>query len=190
MDFNANAFLVGSNTVRTIPMEIPPETEEDLVPPTVDPGDPRPLWVIVDSRGILKGTLHFWRKMEYIRDIVVLTSGSTPREYIDYLMERGISAIMTGTDKVDLGKAFEVLNERFGVERLLVDSGGELVSVLIEKGLVDEISLVVAPVIMGAGDRSLFRALDSLEKPIELKLTSCEKKEKGHLYMMYSVSSV
>lgn len=83
-DYKPDAHLIGSQTVITgnemfgdgIPQEEPadfkqPERRKDL-----------PWWVIVDSRGRLKGSLHTCRRFEFCRGVVLLVSRSTPEDYI------------------------------------------------------------------------------------------------------------
>lgn len=58
-----------------------------------------------------------------------------------------------GDRHVDLEAALESLAERYGAERIRVDSGGGLNGALLARGLVDEVSLLVHPVVSGAGRR-------------------------------------
>lgn len=135
------------------------ETETDRHRPAVLPDDPRPISVIVDSRGILKDLLHFYRNMEHTKDVVVLVSEATPEDYLDYLREREYPFIRCGKDRVDLkgGALRELGGERFGITRVVSDTGPDLNDVLIrEGGIADTISLIVHPVIVGEGEKKLF----------------------------------
>jgi 2,5-diamino-6-(ribosylamino)-4(3H)-pyrimidinone 5'-phosphate reductase len=58
-----------------------------------------------------------------------------------------------GADHVDLGAALTRLGERYDARTVRVDSGGGLNGALLERDLVDEISLLVHPVIVGRGRR-------------------------------------
>ena len=140
------------------------EWGEDVVPdqpappfgPT--PGDTRPLLVIPDSRGRVR----IWRWLltqPHWRAGVALCSTSTPQDYLEYLDSHGIDRIVAGDDRVDLRAALEELNRRFGVERIRVDSGGVLNGALLRAGLVNEVSLMIAPVLAGGESHvSVFRA--------------------------------
>ena len=75
-----DAYLVGSQTILDASDEIPPEPEKEEQERIYDPEDVRPFWIVVDSRSRLKGVLHFYRQMEYIKDIIVLVSNSTPKD--------------------------------------------------------------------------------------------------------------
>jgi len=150
--WNPDAILFGSGTViaaaRENPaLEVPPEHGEMFVPPEGSP-DPRPLLVIADSRGKVR----CWdaiRKWPYMRDLIALCSGTTPEDYLDYLNERRIDTIRTGSDRIDMRAALEALNRDYGVKTIRVDSGGTLNSVLLHEGLVDEVSVLIHPFIAG-----------------------------------------
>jgi 2,5-diamino-6-(ribosylamino)-4(3H)-pyrimidinone 5'-phosphate reductase len=205
MGFKPDALLAGSNTVKNAMPEVPPPTPADLQPHIVDPDDIRPYWVVVDSTGILQDVLHFYRKMEYIREIIVLVSDATPGVYLDWLGERGYPIVRVGDGKVDLPGSLERLREEFGIETLVVDTGGVLASVFLEQGLVDELSLVVAPILVGGEHPSLLDALkiachfdtsdaegtvleeESDATELSLKLLRCSSLEKGHVHLHYSI---
>ncbi len=109
---------------------------------------PRPLLVIADSRGRVR----CWdaiRKWPYMRDVLALCSTSTPQQYRDYLRERKIGAIVAGDDHIDMRPALEALNKDYGVKTVRVDSGGTLNSVLLQAGVVDEVSVLVHPYLAG-----------------------------------------
>jgi 2,5-diamino-6-(ribosylamino)-4(3H)-pyrimidinone 5'-phosphate reductase len=53
---------------------------------------------------------------------------------------------------VDLRRALKLLESEFGAATVRVESGGELVGALLRATLVDEVSLVVHPIIVGAGN--------------------------------------
>lgn len=150
--WNPGAILFGSETVlaavRENPaLEVPPGHEEIFRPPEGAP-DPRPLLVIADSRGRVR----CWdaiRRWPYMRDVLAVCSSATPEEYLGYLAERKIAAIVAGKDRIDFRAALEELNRRFGVGTVRVDSGGTLNSVLLGAGVVSEVSVLIHPVLAG-----------------------------------------
>lgn len=159
--YAADVYCAGSNTAKTgifmHSSEAPPETPEDFRRPERSAG--LSWWVVPDTRGVLKGLLHVLRRFEYCRDVIVLVSETTGADYIEYLDERGYDHVLCGQDRVDFGRAFAVLAERYGVKRVLVDSGPTLGGVLLKAGLIDEISLLVHPVFAGTGAPGLFDGL-------------------------------
>ncbi|WP_332450582.1 dihydrofolate reductase family protein [Methanoculleus sp.] len=188
--FEPEAVLAGSTTAKTgieLFLDInEPETEADRHRPEVRPADRRPICVIVDSRGVLKGLLHFYRKMEHTKDVVVLVSETTPEEYLDYLREREYPFIRCGRSRVDLRGAIRELGERFGVSRVISDSGPELNNVLIGEGIAGTLSLIVYPVIAGEGEKRLFGGVDGR---VLLELRKAVPMEQGTVHLMYAVKT-
>ncbi|OPY35576.1 MAG: 2,5-diamino-6-ribosylamino-4(3H)-pyrimidinone 5'-phosphate reductase [Methanoregula sp. PtaU1.Bin051] len=150
--WNPDAILFGSETVlaavRDNPaLEVPVEHEEMFRPPEGAP-DPRPLLVIADSRGRVR----CWdaiRKWPYMRDILALCSSATPQEHLRYLADRKIGSIIAGADRIDMRAALAELNRQHGINTVRVDSGGTLNSVLLQAGVVDEVSVLIHPVLAG-----------------------------------------
>ena len=105
--------------------------------------------------------------MEDGRTLLVLTSESTPMEYISYLRSKGISYIATGKGNIDLADAMDTLGSEFGVERLAVLGGGLINGGFLAAGLIDEVSLLLAPGIDGRGGwRAMFDGIsDQMKMP-------------------------
>jgi 2,5-diamino-6-(ribosylamino)-4(3H)-pyrimidinone 5'-phosphate reductase len=122
--------------------------------------------------------------------VLALCSQSTPDTYLDYLQERHVEYIVAGQDRVDLRAALEELNARHGVQLVRVDSGGILNGVLLRAGLVDEVSVLVNPSLVGGTTpRSIFQAPDltSAEGVIKLRLAHVEKMEGDVVWLRYEV---
>jgi 2,5-diamino-6-(ribosylamino)-4(3H)-pyrimidinone 5'-phosphate reductase len=188
--WNEDATLAGSDTVLDPEAEVPEEDEQAFELPTRDPDDSRPLLVIPDSRGRVR-TWHYWRKQPYWRDVIALCSHATPKSFLDHLRERHIATIVAGDDHVDLRAALQELNSRYGVKIVRVDSGGTLNGVLLRAGLVDEVSLLIHPSLVGgATPRSFLRApdLSSSEGVVELRLTHFEKLNGDVVWLGYEVA--
>jgi 2,5-diamino-6-(ribosylamino)-4(3H)-pyrimidinone 5'-phosphate reductase len=182
--FNADMVLFGSETVYTAAVQYPSETEKAFIKPAYDPDDKRLMWVVPDSRGRLRN-LHVFRDSDYCKDIIVLISDSTPKSYQNYLRERHYDFIVAGNEHVDYAKALEVLYDQYSCRIIRTDSGGILTNVLIEQGLVDEISLVISPCLVGNDEPYAFRSLSLLNR-IALKKTSCEFVD-DHLSIIYKI---
>ena len=180
-----DAVLFGSNTVLTAFEEYPAETEADFEKTTINMDDPRPIGVIPDSRGRLRN-LHCLRNLGYLKQIIILVSTATPKEYLYYLEKRNYAYIVAGNDHVDYKKAFQILYEQYGCECMRTDSGGKLTSILLENGLVDEISIVISPCFVGNKEKYLFESLLLPEK-IKLELMKTEIVEQDYLSLRYKV---
>jgi 2,5-diamino-6-(ribosylamino)-4(3H)-pyrimidinone 5'-phosphate reductase len=183
-----DAHLFGSETMITADFGQRPETPADCRrPQRTGPDDDRQVWFIPDSRGRLTH-LHLYRNSDWCFDVVMLISRATPASYREYLEARDYDYIVAGEDRVDLREALEAMYERFGVRGVRVDSGGILAAALLAQGLVDEISLLVSPVVVGREHAKLFRSL-SLQTPVNLRLARCELVggDKNLVHLLYEV---
>ncbi len=177
--------LFGSETVLRAVMADSPETELDCVKPDYEVKANAPFWVIADSRGRIRN-LHLYRRSEYCKDIIVLVSPQTPKEHLDYLNRRDYDYIMTGSEKVDFREALNVLNEKYGCDQILTDTGGLLACHLLSRGLVSKISLIQSPVFTGIGVKSYFSTLE-LGEPLKLETESSDILPDGCVHTVYNV---
>lgn len=190
MDYRPDVLLVGSKTAVTGIPRVPAERKSDFLKPEPLPGDARPLWAIPDTRGILRNRLHVYRRFEYCRDVVVLVSKKTPKTYLAYLKDRNYDFLVAGEDRVNYRRALEMLAKHYQAKTVLTDSGGTLNSILLEKGLVNEISLLISPVLIGTGGMNLFRTLHqkSKGKGIRLSLLQAAPVDKYLVLLRYRIA--
>ena len=124
--------------------------------------------------------------------LVILAEAASDR-HLAGLRADGVSYIFAGVTEIDLAGALETLNRELGIERLLLEGGGGANGALLRAGLVDEISLVVSPVVDGStGAPSVFNSgdVDLGPAPIEsMTLTSHEVLDGGALWLRYQLSS-
>lgn len=179
-----DAMLSGSQTILAAYAATPVDA------PAAEPSpEAQALLVVVDSRG----RIHNWPQIRYSpywRDAVVLCSRSTPIEYIDDLKQQGIAYIIVGDDRVDLCAALEELNARFGVKAIRVDSGGALNGALLRAGLIDEVSVLITPTLVGGSTpRSIFTAPDltSPDGVVSLKLIQVEQLRGETVWVRYEI---
>ena len=87
------------------------------------------------------------------------------------------------------------LKSGFGVDRLTIQSGGELNSAFIRQGLIDRLSLVLAPLLVGGRDTPTLvdgeslHSVQELSKLKALKLISCRQLQSSYLHLEYEVIS-
>jgi 2,5-diamino-6-(ribosylamino)-4(3H)-pyrimidinone 5'-phosphate reductase len=110
------------------------------------PGNPAR--VVADSRG---RTPLDARIMDEAATTYLLVSEAAPGGRRERLREAGANVVVAGDDRVDLRTAFESL-ESEGIERLMVEGGGELIYSLFAAGLVDELSVYVGSIVVGGRD--------------------------------------
>ena len=123
------------------------------------------------------------------RPLLVITSERASRRYLGYLEEKGISYIATGKESIDLARAMCILAETFGVERLAVLGGGVINGAFLNAGLIDELSLLLAPGIDGRnGMRAVFDGIaDEAKQPTKLSITTIEKFDNDVVWIKYKV---
>ena len=179
-----DAMLSGSETILAAYAATP------AAAPAAEPSpEAQAVLVVVDSRG----RIHNWPQIRYSpywRDTIVLCSRATPGEYITDLQQQGIAHIIAGDDHVELRVALEELNARFGVKTIRVDSGGTLNGALLRAGLIDEVSVLITPALVGGTTpRSIFTAPDltSPDGVIPLKLRHVEQLRGETVWVRYEI---
>jgi len=184
-EYKPDAHLIGADTIISgnemfgegIPDEMPSDFEQP------QRSDTLPWWVIVDSLGRLKGMLHTCRRFEYCRDVILLVSESTSRDYLSHIRERNYRLIIAGKDKVDLKAAIAKLAEIYNISKILTDTGKVLGNLLINTGLVNEISLLIHPLIVGEKCYPMF---SDVNKDMNLKLKKSQSFDNGCVWSIYS----
>lgn len=187
--FKCDIHLAGSETILAMSADAPAETDEDLVPPKPEPGDARSLLVIPDSRGRVR-IWHYLRKQPFWRDAMAICTKATPASYLAHLAERRIAYISAGDNRVDFRAAMAELADRHGAKRILVDSGGRLNAVLLAAGLVDEVSLIVAPTLVGRADSASFinpAAGVDITQATSVRLSHMERVGEGAVWLRYDI---
>lgn len=89
------------------------------------------------------------------RIIEVLTEQVDPR-YITYLEEMEIPYIFGGKDGIDIPLVLKKLYDVFGIDSILLEGGSIINGSFLRAGVIDEISLVYAPVKANEEDKPLF----------------------------------
>lgn len=123
----------------------------------------QPLRVIVDSQ------LRTPPSAKILHGGALIVSTLEDTEKIQALLDTGAEVLVlpSANGQVDLTLLLELLAER-GVNDLMVEAGATLNGALLEAGLVDELVLYLAPMLLGDTARGLF-ALPALQKMDERK---------------------
>ncbi|HYD53597.1 MAG TPA: RibD family protein [Gemmatimonadaceae bacterium] len=120
----------------------------------VAPGDHASYAFAIDPSGRLA-----WTSNDIDGDHVVAIVGErVSDEYLAFLREREVSYLLAGAGReLDVALALEKIGARFGVRTLLLEGGGRINGAFLRAGLIDEVSLLVAPVADGRlGTPALF----------------------------------
>jgi 2,5-diamino-6-(ribosylamino)-4(3H)-pyrimidinone 5'-phosphate reductase len=150
-------------------------------------------FVIVDSRPHLtaSGCEYFARRS---RELYLITSN--PEHPLFGLTDRHSRIqILLYRDGIDFRDAMARLRGEFGISQLTIQAGGELNAHLLRLGLIDYVSLVVAPCLIGGrGTQSLIggeslHSQDDLRHLRALRLLSCEPLGDSYLHLSYEVQN-
>jgi 2,5-diamino-6-(ribosylamino)-4(3H)-pyrimidinone 5'-phosphate reductase len=107
-----------------------------------------PARVVADSRA---RTPTDARVLDDHAETYLLVGDAAPDERVAALEASGARVVRAGGERVDLPTAFEAL-EADGIERLMVEGGGELIFSLFADDLADELSVFVGPTVVGGRD--------------------------------------
>jgi 2,5-diamino-6-(ribosylamino)-4(3H)-pyrimidinone 5'-phosphate reductase len=109
-----------------------------------------------------------------------LVQQSRPRESIPYLV--------VGDERVDLAMALLRLNESLGVETVISEGAGRLNGALLRAGLIDDLHLEIAPIVIGgSATPSLFDGADLMpdQIPARFELVSVAERPEGRVRIHY-----
>jgi len=119
--------------------------------------------------------------------ITILTEGVSD-DYLAFLQGKGVSYLFGGKSRIALAKVLPKLRAHFGIRKLLLEGGGKINGSFLAANLIDELSILVAPIADGSiGTPSLFDVADRRAQARNLKLLSVEKRSDGIVWLRYNV---
>ena len=149
------------------------------------PGEHDSFAFAVDPRGRLA-----WESNDIDGDhVVAILSERVSDEYLADLRRRGVSYLLAGARDVDLPVALDRIGATFGVRTLMLEGGGRINGGMLSAGLVDEVSLLLAPVSDGRiGTPALFD-VEGDDAPRRLALGAVERRDGDILWLRYRVEA-
>lgn len=178
-----DAILTGADTL----LEGEGLPAQDDAEPPAPRASGGPLFVVTDSRCRFD-RWNWLRAQPYWRDAVALVADASPAEGVARLERLGVTAIVAGRERVDLRAALASLAERFAVRTVRVDSGGALSGALVRAGLVDEVSVLLEPLLVGGRTpRTFLRGPDPSApgEVLPLRLEAVEQLPDGVVWLRY-----
>lgn len=184
---NGDAWICGRTTMQQHFAEPEPFAAASDIP-----AGPQPVYVAqraksyavaVDTVGKLR-----WAGADIDGDhLICVLSQRVSAEHLAMLRDSGISYVVSGDTVVDLVQALNLLGEHFGIRTLLLEGGGHINGAFLEAGLVDEVSLLIAPGIDGRHDiPAVFDGVSrNCDKAVPFMLKSVERRESDTLWVRY-----
>ena len=129
-----------------------------------------------------------WKSNDIDGDhVVAVLSERVSDEYLAYLRGRGVSYLLAGARDVDLPLALEKVGARFGVRTLMLEGGGRINGGMLHAGLIDEVSLLVAPVADGRVGMAALFDVEGEPMPYRLILDAVARRDDDVLWLRYRV---
>ncbi|HDI46983.1 MAG TPA: 2,5-diamino-6-(ribosylamino)-4(3H)-pyrimidinone 5'-phosphate reductase [Candidatus Methanomethylia archaeon] len=159
----ADAVIVGANTILN---------DNPLL---TSRGKRNPIRVVID--GQLKIPLNARVVTDKSALTIVATTAKAEQSKIARLREKGVEVWILGDARVDLKKLISKLAARYECKVIQVEGGGRTNWEFLKEGLIDELQLTIAPIILG-GERAPTlvdgEGFKGLEDCIRLELKSIE----------------
>ena len=174
----ADAVLVGVGTVLADDPHLTLDEEARRVERLRNGRAGNPARVVVDSTG---RTPLDARILDDAATTYLLVSDAAATERREALAEAGATVIVAGGDRVDLADGVTALADR-GVDRLMIEGGGEVIFSSLAAGIVDELQVYVGSFVVGGREAPTLADGDGfVESFPELALESAEEIDDGVL---------
>jgi riboflavin biosynthesis pyrimidine reductase len=109
--------------------------------------------------------------------------------YLQHLRSKNVSYIFGGQKELDLALVLEKHNRLFGIKKIRIDGGGHVNGSFLKAGLIDEFSLILAPIADGTiGAPTVFEAEEGYGKrrATWFELKSVKRIYKDFLWLRYT----
>lgn len=149
-----DAIMVGTNTVIIDDPKLTSHKEKSSKPFCR---------ISLDCNGRIPREHNFFDGSE--KTYIGLTS-NTPKEYVEFLESKNIQYCLAGENQFDFKRFFKFLENR-GINKILVEGGGELITSLLRIGVVNKMILIQMPLILKS-DSTRFISGDFVLKNLKL----------------------
>jgi 2,5-diamino-6-(ribosylamino)-4(3H)-pyrimidinone 5'-phosphate reductase len=123
------------------------------------------------------------------RVITILTERVSDH-YLAFLRSKEVSYLFGGKSEINLKRVLAKLTSRFGIKTLLLEGGGKINGSFLAADAIDELSILIAPVAVGAvGTPTLFDVGPASARH-KLRLISVKRLEDDIVWLRYKVRPV
>ena len=153
-DYNGDAIIYGTTTAqemfsssKTVPvLNQKPIQKIDYI----YKNDKNKWIVVIDPQGQISFDQFVYQNPRLKdKNLIVILTENISNQYLETLKSLNISYLFTGKEEIDLKLALEKLYDLFSIKKLLLQGGGLTNTYFIKEDLIDELSLVVSPVVSG-----------------------------------------
>ena len=141
----ADAVLIGHMSLKrdNVRLGLPDELKQARIKRKQTPA---PLRVIVSAKGRIDGRLKIFQSAS--SPILIFSTTRMPRKTQVALKEKAILHLAQ-SDDVDLAQMLRILRRQYNVRTVACEGGPTLFRSLLERGLVDQLNLTIAPHLFG-----------------------------------------
>ena len=130
-----------------------------------------------------------WKSNQALEShVVAVVTEAVADDYLAYLQSIDVSYIFGGKTKIDLVQVVQILADELDTKRLIVEGGPHLSGSFVNAGLVDEISVLVLPLIDGRGEHpaSFEVTREAWTQPAYLTLIAADVQAGGSVWLRYT----
>lgn len=196
--FQADAWAYGSRTTMEFLANQNLQLKQQVSPvPTGDfvaENNAKMYYVSLDTEGRIpweSGT--FRKKGRPDSHVIEIVLESTPKEYLAHLRAISASYVIAGKDSLDCELAMEKLYQLFNIKKILICGGGGINWTFLKQGCMDELSLVVAPIVDGGNKSiSIFEqtSINESNEEMDFSIKKCDPINEKGLWLLYQVTKV
>jgi len=147
-------------------------------------------FILIDNKPHLENTgiEYFVKKTKFI----YLVTNNKEHPAFQYKDNENI-AILYYEDKIDFRDLFYQLKNKYGIESMAIQSGGTLNSTLLREKLIDKLSIVITPALIGGKETSTLidgeslQTFDDLKNIKALKLIENKTLNDSYINLTYEV---
>jgi 5-amino-6-(5-phosphoribosylamino)uracil reductase len=185
----ADAVVVGHSTLKrdNVRLALPAEMREQRIKRGQTPG---PLRVIVSNEGKIDNRLKIFQSdPTKAGPILIFSTGRMPKKVRAALAHKAILHLSKKGD-VDLAGMLRTLRRDYNVKRVACEGGPTLFRAMLERGLIDQLNLTVAPYLFGGANAPTLTGVSKefLPATVECRLVDV-RVIGGECFLTYRIKS-
>jgi len=148
-------------------------------------------FIILDTNHLTAQGITYLAK--WVKVLYLVTTNTAHPAY--KVKEQHSNIIIINYEKeVDLDDLFKVMYSKYGAEKITLQSGGTLNAQFLRQNLIDHVSIVIAPCLIGGKDTQSLIGGSSLQTEHDLhnikplKLVSCTVLNNSYVHLQYDVT--
>lgn len=153
-DYNGDAIIYGTTTAQEMfsSSKTAPVLNQNPIQKIdyIYKNDKNKWIVVIDPQGQISFNQSVYQNTRLKdKNLIVILTENISSQYLETLKSLNISYLFTGKDEIDLRLALEKLYDLFSIKKLLLQGGEITNTYFIKEDLIDELSLVVSPILSG-----------------------------------------